>query len=538
MIKNITLVQNGIAKRLAFEEQIGTVVLDSISLLSSSSVPFDIRFELEKPIQKIRNHAYEWEAFTQNCVANTFHPKIVQLIDGTYLQANITHGIWELDASKPLELLWRFQLPAASLLTAYSGPKCVKTIIAAHQINDFPAMPTLVWSTANALEFSRSKIPFAAVVCFTDHCDFDTPTNMKVQREFFLSKNITTTKGFFLNHFSKRSDNISFEREPQVLLEWKNDGHELCYHSLSQSIKKEEDSWNDFASFEPPFPSISTWIDHGFQSYNLSLYKNQGKDDAFFSTTMHQKGITTFWNYIDSGIATKGVINQLNANQFTLEHYYKGIKNQPLAERLGKMVKMILFHHYDNEKLISNYQDLAAEIKKVVYEKKIKSIGSLIKKTFSLLIPLGKVIFGWKTQKKKPFKNATYAPLVFKHYINERPYYIFQTIEMNDFINGLHPSNIDLLIKEKGICIAHTYFSLPMEYHKGRFLSNENKINNAVVPNFDYLSQKIKTNQIWNPTLKALIEYLSEFEKIVIQVDEKGSLFVSSTIEIPNRYIQ
>lgn len=118
----------------------------------------------------------------------------------------------------------------------------------------------------------------------------------------------------------------------------------MCYHSLSQSIKPEEDSITDFKTYEPPFSFMSTWIDHGEQRYNLSFYKNRGiMDDAEFSTIMKKKGITTFWNYIDSGVSVKGVINQLNPKHFTLENYYKGIGNHSYIERMSMMIKMIFF---------------------------------------------------------------------------------------------------------------------------------------------------------------------------------------------------
>ena len=80
---------------------------------------------------------------------------------------------------------------------------------------------------------SRSIKSFSAIACFTDHCDFDTLSNLQLQRTFFKEKDIKVTKGFFLNHFSKRQDNASYERDKMELDLWINDGHELCYHSLS-----------------------------------------------------------------------------------------------------------------------------------------------------------------------------------------------------------------------------------------------------------------------------------------------------------------
>ena len=91
----------------------------------------------------------------------------------------------------------------------------------------------LLFSKKSGVEFSRSKIPFSAVACFTDHCDFDTLQNLKIQRELFKTCNIKITKGFFLNNYSKR-ENASYEENKEELDFWKKYGHELAYHSLSQ----------------------------------------------------------------------------------------------------------------------------------------------------------------------------------------------------------------------------------------------------------------------------------------------------------------
>ncbi|WP_293873656.1 hypothetical protein [Flavobacterium sp.] len=167
-------------------------------------------------------------------------------------------------------------------------------------------------------------------------------------------------------------------------------------------------------------------------------------------------------------------------------------------------------------------------MKKVIFKRNLKAIPRLLKKAYSLLIPISKVIFSWKTQKKKPFKTAKYATILFKHFIDGSYFYLFQTIEMNDFINGLHPSNIDLLIEEKGICIAHTYFSLPIEYHKGRLFTNDNQINQVVAANFNYLSKKIKDGAIWNPTINELVNFIANFESVLVDVDENGEIFVAT----------
>ncbi|PZX92446.1 hypothetical protein DOS84_15095 [Flavobacterium aquariorum] len=152
----------------------------------------------------------------------------------------------------------------------------------------------ILFSEKNAIKFSRSKIPFTAIACFTDHCDFDIPENLKIQRDFFKRNNVKVTKGFFLNHFSKRSDNASFENDVEELSLWQNDGHELGYHFLSQSLKNIPDSFETFFNLKAPFSGLCTWIDHCFQPYYFSLFKNKKIIEEDYEANLISKILESF----------------------------------------------------------------------------------------------------------------------------------------------------------------------------------------------------------------------------------------------------
>ena len=84
---------------------------------------------------------------------------------------------------------------------------------------------------------------------------------------------------------------------------------------------------------------------------------------------------------------------------------------------------------------------------------------------------------------------------------------------MVDFKKSLQTQNIDLLIKESGMFMAHTYFSVAMKHYQGRLFKNESTLDDEVVSNFNYLSEKIMNNTIWNPTLSELLSFLKDYEK-------------------------
>ncbi len=513
------------------------IKLDTHQFAAAGLNSFDLIISFNYPIVAFRNHDYTWVHCNRDRIAGPFTPKIIKLSNGTFVQPNVNLGFWEVQKKNPKVLLWRFNPPHASPLTVYSGKHNERVVAEANPIVTFSTPLELLFTTKTSIEFSRSPKPFAAIACFTDHCDFDTLDNLKQQRAFFKTNKIKVTKGFFLNHFSKRENNASFELNQQELEQWSQDGHELAYHSLSQSLKNKPDSFQDFYKFTPPSPMVPTWIDHGFQPYNLSLYQTQGMEDAVFATTLNEKGITTLWNYIDSGTSAEGVINQLNSDDFTLGRFYNGIKNLGFKAKMGILIKNSIVHFYADERLITKYKSLATQFKQLIYDKKIGVLPRFLADFAGISAPLLKILVLWNQLKSKPYKLAKYTPLVFKHTLKGIDFYIFQTIEMIDFKKSLHPKTIDKLIEEKGVFIAHTYFSVPLSYHTGRMFDTVASIDITVKDNFNYLSAKVDLGEIWNPTLNELVLFLANFEKTVLDVDANGNTVVVNAASIPFRIL-
>jgi hypothetical protein len=76
-----------------------------------------------------------------------------------------------------------------------------------------------------------------------------------------------------------------------------------------------------------------------------------------------------------------------------------------------------------------------------------------------------------------------------------------------------------------------------MKYHLGRMFIDENKLDEEVVANFNYLGQKIKIKEIWNPTLKELVYYWKNFYKLELDINENGFIFVKSKTDLYFRNI-
>lgn len=535
MIRSIYIIATNERKSIDFDTKNQLKVMLNVANDYSS---FDVEITFENTIKKFRNHDYKWVDVNQNRIANSFCPKIIQLENGTFVQANINHGIWEINANQKNVLLWRFNPELAHPITQYSGESNTKKIISAQTKQHFSESLALLFSKSNAVELSRSAIPFSAIACFTDHCDYDTAENLKIQREFFKQINLKTTKGFFTHHFSKREDNASFQNDAAELRLWENDQHEMCYHSLTQSIREKSEAFTEFEQFQPPFAKVKVWIDHGFQPYNFTLFENNKISKSEYESVLSSKGIEVLWNYIDAGNATVGTINQLDSSQFTLNNYYRSIKNQPFLKRMVLLIKNIIFHYDNDEFRVRNYIDALAFAKAVVKKKQISAIFGFIKNVFPVLLILLKVLFQWNAAKNRTFKMAKYSPIFFQHQISEKEFYIFQTLEMVDFKRALCKENINSLVEQSGLFIGHTYFSVNMNHYSGKLINSDQTLNAEVVANFQYLSEKIQQKFIWNPTLSQLLQLFDDFQNVVFDVNEKGVIFTENNFSLPLRSLQ
>ncbi len=534
MVESINLINGKTSKTCSFFRHHDYKVTFDSSILEAKSATIQIVFNCD--ITQFRNHDYTWVAVTKNHIANWHSPKIIKLENDQLIQANQQLGVWEVDASQKHVLLWHLNPRHSKPLAQYdlNNSKCI--VEGVHKETNTTPLG-LLFIKDYGIEVSRSQVPFSAIACFTDHCDFDSLDNLEDQRLFFKNKNVTITKGFFLKDFSNQKTTACYENHKEALQKWIDDGHELAYHSFSKSIKPLTESLNDFKCFKPPFEDVATYIDHGFQPYNVSLYKNYKIINSDYGITLHERGVENLWNYVDTGTAVNGVINQINPNQFTLETFRRGIVNLDWKTRQSMFLKNTVFHYFNNDYSLRLYRYVARYFKTINRKKSLRKHLDLFVNVLKLIRLFIPIALFWHKRKHTIYPLAKYSPVIFSHDITGIPFTIFQTLEMIDFKLGLCQKNLDLLIAERGLFIAHTYFSAPMNYHQGKLFGKIGEIDAQVDKNFAYLSQKIQLKEIWNPTLTELIHYLKQIETIVFDCDSSGQLIVHHQNQLKIRQV-
>lgn len=524
MIKSISIEANGTIQYLELPAELPQKIEFPAAMHTGTTI---VKIEFSGQFSTVRNHDYRWIPAESGHVSPFLAPKILRMKTGEIIQASMAAGVWELKSKSALH--WIFNHPDAAPLTVYTGHTHEREISAARTA--MQRVPALLIAK-NGVEFSRSPHDFKAVACFTDHCDFDTAESLAIQRKLFKDAGIRVTKGFFLNHFSKRADNASWERDSAELSQWRSDGHELAYHALSQSIP-ESGAITTFRNFEPPMPDIPTYIDHGYLPYNFSLFRQNQITESTYAALLEEKNIAILWNYIDSGTTGHGVLNQMNRHQFSLKSFASATASFALKKKVSLLIRAIVFHHLGNRRIISAYKNVAGNVKRGGWG---THFFKAVFEGFVLLKAFMRVLFRWKSESRKSFRLARFSPIVFRHILGDKNFTIFQTVEMTDFKASLSRENLDNLCAESGLFIAHTYFSVPFDYHHGRLIRN-GKPDAEVEANFKYLGSRVAEGKVWNPTLSELVSYLKGFEQAELDV-ENGEILIKNSGGLHYRIIE
>ena len=484
-----------------------------------------LTLEFENDIKAYRSQQYNWEEYTGEVVSlNSHSPKIIIFENELHMFSSSNVGAWVIEDKRRIKWILKSSVLTPVFQYAANARRIFET---AFDIENYEL--EVLFTKQEVPEFSRSKIPFKPIICFTDHCDFDDDESLETQLSFFKEYGIKISKGFFLNHFSKREFNSSFERSDKIIKRFQTEGHGLFYHALTQSLRHNDDALDEFKNFVPPTElKVNTYIDHGYQIYNLTKRSVSGLSDVEWSNIMEQKGIQNFWTYLDSGSGANGVINQLNPKHFSYGHM---LRSNPFD--LKYLVRSILFY-CGNEDYLLIYREIAKQAKQLIQ-------GKSLVKFFPLIRNISKVglfiIKSFLFHRDKVFRYSVLTPFIFKVRIGEKIFNLFQTIEVTNFEKTFTPSNIDILERELGAIIVHCYFSSSLKHQKGRLFKN-GRVSDKNKANFNYLKEKIQANGIWNPSIDELIDYTDQINKMKYKWDENERKFVSSDPNIPVRYVR
>ncbi len=513
--------------QLFFGEECGTIT------------ELKVIFEFLFPIVLWRNHDYRWVDVSRRRLANFHSPKALMLKNGQKVVAGETTGLWEYDPKHPKRLTWIVADKWLSPMFRYDE-KDKKHFVEPEFVPEEPMTFSLLFTKGQIPEFSRSRVPFSAILNFSDHCDFDSLELMELQRGLFKKCQIRVSKGAFLFHHSKRAFNVSVEHNSDELQLWKEDGHELCYHSLSQSIRPDKGWQADFEAFENAGHRWPTWIDHAFQPYNLTKMASSGYDSEDWARRMQAAGIHYLWNYLDAGHSGKGVVNQLDVSQFSLRSYVRNALKTINPASLTSLLRTYILY-FSDESSRQNYSMLVNNLRRKLWMKSLEGASGLV---LGLLFLLGRLLrMLLDTSKREVLPEwQKYAATFFPVNLEKSDFWVFQTVEVHDFIRTFSEENLKLLTASSGICLAHTYFADDDLQKQGRMFFNKAGIwMPGIEETFQRIGNLAAKGELWLASIAEIAEYFDTFQHLRFDVDDRGNIshYMEKTgLAIEVRYVE
>lgn len=482
-----------------------------------------IDFEFNSTIELWRNFDYQWvQVNNQQLITNYYAPKILKLENNIKIVAKNTLGCWEIKDKNTI--CWHLIHPMLNPTMFYDNQNA-REFITKQKINKNQSFESgLLWTTGTVEEFARTPIGFKPIVCFTDHCDFDTNILLQKQRVLFKENTIKTSKGFFLYPYSHKSYTVSLaDKNTEIeLKKWEADGHEMVYHALSQSFNGKE-SFKEFQEFESPkgFKTVSCYIDHGYQPYNYT--KQKIYDIINWYKHIETKKINLIWNYLDSGEGNLLTVNQINAEAFTIKSIFKSrnlAKKNGIKRKLMTDIRNFIMYGVDEHFLI-DAKIFGGSLKQ------INKKPSKLFKTFPNFIKHFLRLNFWKAllfSNNKVFTYSKFTPVFFKAINqNNTDITVFQSVSIRDFDICFSDLALKNLVQQKGILIAHTYFAYLGKNHEGRLFENESgAFRKTAKDAFIRLGIKIKNQEIWNPTISEMKELFDNFHQLEYVLEQNN----------------
>jgi hypothetical protein len=337
-----------------------------------------------------------------------------------------------------------------------------------------------------------------AVICLTDHPDFDTVPKLKLLANVFSENNIRITKGVFPG-----SDPVEGKMEPgldeldyriyiDILYE---SGSEIAYHGVSPRTNP------------PPLSeclrridlmrrySPKTWIDHGCGTYLFSkdAVFNEG---AGLVDLLTKTGIENYWSYTDVwenptrhlDVWRRRRLLSAFFNFFSFLLHKKRL-SIPLIVYYGSSILKNLLGPFHIRPIInepcrvSGWKFVAAHARRLNY---------------------------YHENPMNVYDLAGQCSLMSKQKI-----WVFDTVLLNHLAFQLRPANIDLLCTQNGLLLAHCYFSHQKNKYgtMNCFVSDGNRA--SMIPEFienaRYISEKQKQKEVVTLPFNALRTALTNF---------------------------
>jgi hypothetical protein len=388
-------------------------------------------------------------------------------------------------------------------------------------------------SNTRLLNCIPSYYPKTNKACFilTDHCDFDTTEKLNVflygdGKNGWLNKNIKITKGVFRYGPKKgeprKSDDLEQPDYKNLIDKLHQDGSEICPHALKHSGQISGAEFNEGVAYLNTEYQPKSWIDHG--SYLHYCYSQNGHLNPEYRTTkvLVENGYNNLWSFHDIALDPS-----LSLNYFHKQKYSKLNGVMYIIKHLIHFNFLFAAHYFRSfihksfgKSIVTDFLNYFFACSKIIFRSKKKNI-KIIKEFLTKLSKFNE----FRTSVSEPFTlmelNKFLPPVFTLNYqtINNwnGELLFFNTIETTHTKDIYTKKLLDNLINDKGLHLGHTYILNSLTYINGIFDSDSKtlKLSKEWIEFTEYLSFKVKNNEIWNPNMSEFVERM----KLVLNVE-------------------
>jgi len=350
-----------------------------------------------------------------------------------------------------------------------------------------------------------------AVVCLTDHPDFDTAAKLEQLTELFVKAGITFTKGVFpksqpSGHKNEPGlDHADYLTSIKVLHEH---GSEIAFHGFGPRVDAPPlDECKRRCEAMAPF-SPQTWIDHGTGRYLFT--RENAHDGVPLRELIRPLGVRNYWSYVDiwdnpisdlscwDGRITRSVPAEIARTMARLAR-------QPHARQRVKAQLYPAMHGLNNILGVHATNLLRTQ-------RWTRSTPSMLRHLRRELLAL----------QGSPF--VIYGEDGGGYALGQPDDWIFDTILLNHPAVQLNETSIERLVARSGLLLAHVYLCAEHSYLRGGCFapSDRPKLNPSFVRTIRSLSSAQRDGLVSTMSFSSLRETLEAHRRTSLERIDDG----------------
>ena len=350
-----------------------------------------------------------------------------------------------------------------------------------------------------------------AVICLTDHADFDSPEKMRILTDQLIRGGIRITKSVFPSADLPSSwpweetglDNEDYRRSIERLFEH---GSEIALHGFTPkrdapSLPECERRLELLRQYE-----VATWIDHGVGDY---LFSRSGRlpGGTSLEALLEANGVQNYWSYFDVWDNPFGKNLSVLAERVGLDVVSDLVsRNHRWQRSSSREALWFALHAFRN--IVGDANDIP--IRRRPWRMAAWRQGS---QWYRIARRVRRAPLGIYGRDGAVFQQSLDSP------------WVFDTVLLNHLALQLAPAMVDRLIHTGGLLVGHCYMACEFDRARRNVFQRVNgrlRVDPAFETALDYISDRQRSSELITMSFAELRQCLDLFVRTRVRRTETG----------------